>query len=115
MAIFAIGGLSRTQEAWLHAQVDAINQTLAAIKAAIKSQGTQIMAGIATFSAQVEANFALIKAGILALDDKITALQNSPGTLSASDQAALDAIVADSAVLATAASAMPSVTPAGTP
>ena len=45
-----------------------------------------------------------IVTGVKSLDDKITALQNSPGTLSADDQAALDAIqTASKAVVAKAA------------
>lgn len=66
---------------------------------------------IAAFSAKVEANFATVKTGIAALDAQIQAFNNSPGTLSASDQAALDKIVADSAALAAAASVV--VTPGG--
>ena len=70
------------------------------------------MSAVTDFAAKVEANFASIKAGIQALDDKIVAFQNSPGTLSASDQAALDQIVTDSAALATAANAVvPPVAP----
>jgi hypothetical protein len=62
-----------------------------------------LMQSITDFAAKVNANFASMKTGIQALDDKITALQNSPGVLSVTDQAALDAIQADSAALATAA------------
>jgi hypothetical protein len=62
-----------------------------------------IMQAIADFKAAVDANFAKIAAGIQALDDKITAFQNSPGSLSAADQAALDEIVAASGALAAAA------------
>ena len=71
------------------------------------------MSAITDFSAQVEANFVGIRSGIAALDAKIVAFQNSPGTLSATDQAALDAIVAESAALATAANTAvpPVVTP----
>jgi hypothetical protein len=55
-----------------------------------------------------------IASGIVALDDLITKLQSSPGTLSAEDQAALDAIQSASAALVTKASAI-SVTPPVTP
>jgi hypothetical protein len=47
-----------------------------------------------------------IATGVLALDALIVGFQNSPGTLSAADQAALDAIVAQSAALASQASAI---------
>lgn len=73
----------------------------------------KIMSAIADFAAKVEANFAQIKAGIQSLDDKIQALQNSQGTLSATDQAALDQISSESAQLAAAAEA--GVTPPAPP
>jgi hypothetical protein len=66
---------------------------------------------IAAFAATVNANFAKIQAGITNLDAQINAFNNSPGTLSAADQAQLDAIVASSGALATAAQA-PVVPPA---
>jgi len=74
----------------------------------------QLMSQISDFAAKVNANFASIKAGIASLDAQIQAFQNSPGTLSAADQAALDAIVASSTALATAANAavVPPVPPA---
>lgn len=65
----------------------------------------KIMSAISDFAKIVEANFAQIKAGIQSLDDKIQALQNSQGTLSATDQAALDQISSESAQLAAAAEA----------
>ena len=65
------------------------------------------MSQITDFAAKVEVNFAATKAGIQALDDKITAFQNSPGTLSATDQAALDQIVTDSAALVSQTNALP--------
>jgi hypothetical protein len=52
-----------------------------------------IMESITDFAAKVNANFTGIQTGIKGLDDKITAFQNSPGTLSPEDQAALDDIV----------------------
>ena len=69
---------------------------------------------IATFVASVTANFAKIQAGITALDNQINAFNNSPGTLSTADQASLDAIVASSGALATAA-AGPVVPPTPVP
>jgi prophage DNA circulation protein len=73
-----------------------------------------IMSAISDFQTQVEANFAAIKTGIANLDSQIQALQNSSGTLSASDQAALTQISTDSAALAAAAAAVVP-TPAPTP
>jgi hypothetical protein len=58
---------------------------------------------ITDFAAATQANFDKIAQGIQSLDDQITAFQNSPGTLSAADQAALDGIQAASARLAAAA------------
>jgi len=55
-----------------------------------------------------------ISAGITALDTMITNFQNSPGTLSPSDQAALDAIQTQSAALVAQSQAV-STTPPGTP
>jgi prophage DNA circulation protein len=72
----------------------------------------ELMSAVSDFATKVNANFASIKAGIAALDAKIQAFQNSPGTLSPADQTALDDIVATSATLATAANAaVPVVTP----
>ena len=65
------------------------------------------MSAVTDFAAKVESNFATIKAGIQALDDKINAFNNSPGVLSPADQAALDSIVSDSADLAQRAGTMP--------
>lgn len=53
-----------------------------------------------------------IVTGIEALDAKITALQNSPGTLSASDQAALDAIQVASKALVAKSAAISTAPPA---
>lgn len=71
----------------------------------------QLMSQISDFAAKVNTNFASIKAGIASLDAQIQAFQNSPGTLSTADQAALDGIVAASATLATAANAIVPPTP----
>ncbi len=53
-------------------------------------------------------------AGVKALDDLITQFQNSPGNLSAADQAALDQIQATSQALVAQANAI-STTPPGQP
>lgn len=84
----------------IHAKLDAILEGV-----------TNIMSQVSDFADKVNANFAQITAGIAALDAQIVAFQNSPGTLSAADQASLDAIVAASATLATAAQAVVPVTP----
>ena len=55
-----------------------------------------------------------LDAGVKALDQLITDFQNSPGTLSAADQAALDGIQATSQALVAQANAI-STTPPGTP
>lgn len=77
------------------------------------------MSKITDWAANEQASLAAISstldgivAGITALDTLITNLQNSPGTLSAPDQAALDAIQASSAALVTKAQAIV-VTPPG--
>lgn len=70
-----------------------------------------IMSQISDFAAKVNANFATIQDGITKLDNQIQAFQNSPGTLSAADQAALDQIVASSSKLADAAEAVVPVVP----
>lgn len=56
-----------------------------------------------------------ITAGITALDTLITNFQNSPGTLSAADQAALDKIQSASAALAAKAAAIDTTPPAPVP
>ena len=75
------------------------------------------MSAITDWAAQEQADLTAISttldgvvAGIANLDTLITNFQNSPGTLSASDQAALDGIKAASAALVTKAGAI-SVTP----
>lgn len=56
-----------------------------------------------------------ITTGIKSLDDKITALQNSPGTLTPEDQAALDGIQSASKALVTKAAAISTDAPPTTP
>ena len=79
------------------------------------------MSVITDWAAQEQADLSAISntldtvvAGIAALDTLITNLQNSPGTLSAADQAALDSIQAASKALVAKSSAI-SVTPPTTP
>jgi hypothetical protein len=71
------------------------------------------MSQITDWAAQQEADLSTVSTtldgivtGIAALDAKITAFNNSPGTLSADDQAALDAISAASKALVTKAAAI---------
>lgn len=68
---------------------------------------------------QVTTTLGNVQAGVLKLDQRITDFQNSPGTLSPSDQAALDAIQQASKDLVTLSGAIdvtpPSTTPPGTP
>lgn len=65
----------------------------------LKQGNHHIMSKITDFAAQEQVDLAAISstldgivAGVAALDKLITDFQNSPGTLSAADQAALDAI-----------------------
>jgi ABC-type transporter Mla subunit MlaD len=62
--------------------------------------------------AQISSTLDSIVAGISALDTLITNFQNSSGTLSATDQAALDSIQAASAALVTKAQAISVAPPA---
>lgn len=64
---------------------------------------------------QLAQTLTTIKVGIQALDDQITQFQNSPGTLSADDQAMLDAIQAKSADLVTTAGAIDTTPPFAKP
>lgn len=73
---------------------------------AITDWATQEQASLDAISATLDG----IVTGISALDALITQLQNSPGTLSKADQAALDAIQASSKALLAKAGAI-SVTP----
>lgn len=87
-----------------------IEHTERKIMSAITDFATANQASLDAISASLDG----ITAGITALDTLITNLQNSPGTLSPSDQAALDAIQASSASLVAKAAAI-SVTPPPTP
>ena len=80
--------------------------------------GEHIMSAITDYTDQVNANFAKIATGITSLDTAIQQLQTqlqSAGTLSASDAAALQAVVDQSAALATSANAPPPAAPAPAP
>jgi len=80
------------------------------------------MSAVTDFAALEQADLDAISAkvdaiitGISALDALITSLQNSPGTLSASDQAALDAIQASSKALVQKANAVVTAAPGSNP
>jgi len=80
------------------------------------------MSKITDWAATEQADLAAVSAtldgivtGIANLDTLITNLQNSPGTLSAADQTALDNIKAASAALVTKAGAIVVNAPAPTP
>lgn len=85
----------------------------------------RIMSQITDWAAQEEADLTTISTtldsvvtGVAALDALITAFQNSPGTLSAEDQAALDRIQNASKALVTKSAAIsvaPPVAPSPTP
>lgn len=63
----------------------------------------------------IQNELSTIATGVATLDAMIIALQNSPGTLSASDQAALDSIQTVSATLLQQAQAINIVPPVATP
>jgi hypothetical protein len=71
-------------------------------------------AGEATILAAAASAVTNLGTGVIALDAAITAFQNSPGTLSTADQAALNAIQAASQALVSQATAISTTAP-GTP
>lgn len=84
----------------------------------INNKLDKIMSQISDFAAAVQTSFDKVNTdldnittGIAALDTLITNFQNSPGTLSAIDQAALDAIQKASQALVTKADAINVVAP----
>ena len=100
---------------------DLLNQ-IAAAQAANQKELQNVMSQITDWAAKEQADLTSMQgslAGIVAqqkaLNDKITALQNSPGTLSASDQAALDGILAASDALVTQTAAVIAPTPVPAP
>ena len=84
-----------------------------ATKQDLEKTEKNIMSAVTDWAAQegvqldgITAELTRIVAGVKALDDAISAFQNSPGTLSPSDQAALDAIQAKSKDVVSAAQAV---------
>jgi septal ring factor EnvC (AmiA/AmiB activator) len=108
----------------LAASIDWLTECLrshsqAATKNDLKETEKRIMATVSEELAAVQANLDTVNTklddittGIAALDALITGFQNSPGTLSAADQAALDKIQAASNDLAAKASAVSTTPPA---
>lgn len=91
-----------------------IKQTLAKLI----QLGEQIMTVISDFAAKLKdhqdrqaAALEGIQGDVKAINDKLTAIQNSPGTLSAEDQASLDEALARSEVLTTKLEALDAETP----
>lgn len=83
---------------------------------------TKIMSAITDWATKEQADLTAIQgtltsivSGIAALDAQITAFQNSPGTLSATDQAALNAIQSASDALVTQSAAISTTAPSATP
>lgn len=98
------------------------NHNTIAILKRMEEMETKIMKQIDDFATaqqsaldSISASLDGIATGITALDTLITNLQNSPGTLSASDQAALDAIQASSKSLVAKAAAVSTAPPVAVP
>jgi len=89
----------------------------------LNRKADSIMSAVSDFAAQVNDSFTKIGASVdgivgdvQALNDKITALQNSPGTLTPEDQASLDDIQAKAAALSDKLAALDAQTaPAAVP
>jgi len=77
----------------------------------LNSMEHKIMTQISDFQVAMDGFLANLKADIQALNDKITALQNSPGALSPADQASLDEVQAAAKALSDSASNPPVVPP----
>jgi hypothetical protein len=87
-------------------RIEAQLREMAEVQRELKQQGERTMSVITDWAAQEQADLTEISntldtivAGIAALDVLITNFQNSPGTLSPADQAALDGIQAASKAL----------------
>ena len=100
-----------------HASADELRSINKALAALIQL-GERTMSAITDFAArQKEFNDRQAKAvqgitdDVKFLSDKLTAIQNSPGTLSAEDQAALDEALARSEAVTTKLEALDSQTP----
>jgi hypothetical protein len=105
----ALEGLE-VQHCRIEANIGLVLHRLAIIEARNAQQEKLLMA-VSDDLAIVSGNLVTIGNGIVALDAKIVALQNTPGPFSPADQTAFDAIVKHSGELAAAAGNMPGVTP----
>jgi hypothetical protein len=104
---------------------DDLGESLGRIEAALESIANQqehIMSQITDWAAKEEADLSAISTtldgvvtGVAALDTLITQFQNSPGTLSAADQAALDSIAAASKALVAKSAAISTAAPGTAP
>ena len=99
--------------------LERIGEQLAEIRAELSKGFHHVMSAITDWAAQEQADLSAISAtldtivaGIANLDTLITNFQNSPGTLSATDQAAVDEITAASKALRQKASAIVVTPPA---
>ena len=99
-------------------RLDRIDEGLWSLRKFIDQGNQKLMSQITDWAAQEEADLSAISttldnvvSGIAALDALITAFQNSPGTLTPQDQAALDAIQASAHALVTKASAISTAPP----
>lgn len=100
----------KAQNCEIHELLKVVLHRLAQVETQ-QNQQEKILMAVSDDLASVKANLVTIGNGIVALDAKIVALQNTPGTLDATDQAALNDIVTASAALAATAGNIPGVTP----
>jgi len=84
----------------------------------LKNQGVELMTAFsdfatkqATYNADIGAAIDGIVGDVKSLNDKITELQNSPGTISPADQALLDDLVTQGAALVARVKAADDLTP----
>lgn len=114
--------IRREEKEWFNRMMSRLpfvtKQDIEELKKEIKVMASKIE----TWAAQEQADLTAIKStldgiatGIANLDAAITAFQNSPGTLSAADQAALDGIQSQVAALKAQSAAIKTDAPAPTP
>jgi hypothetical protein len=85
MAIFQLNGLTRTQEAWMHAQADAINQTLAHMQAEL----VRIETKMSKLDDSLNAVVADVTAENTVIDGAITFIESVPALIRTAVDAAL--------------------------
>lgn len=103
----------KAQNCEIHELLKVVLHRLAQVETQQNRQEIKFMA-FSDELATVKANLVTIASGIVALDAKIVALQNTPGPLDATDQAAWNDIVTSSGALAATAGNIPGVTPPST-